>query len=34
LVAIGGFCKIKGANGEKAVEKDSFGYHKNAWKNK
>lgn len=28
---IGGFCKIKGENGEKAVEKDSFGYQK-AWK--
>ncbi|HQL52793.1 MAG: RIP metalloprotease RseP [Patescibacteria group bacterium] len=28
---IGGFCKIKGENGEKAVEPDSFGYQK-AWK--
>jgi len=28
---MGGFCKIKGENGEKAVESDSFGYQK-AWK--
>ncbi len=28
---MGGFCKIKGENGEKAVEPDSFGYQK-AWK--
>lgn len=28
---IGGFCKIKGENGDKAVESDSFGYQK-AWK--
>lgn len=28
---MGGFCKIKGENGEKSVESDSFGYQK-AWK--
>lgn len=28
---LGGFCKIKGENGEKAVEPDSFGFQK-AWK--
>jgi regulator of sigma E protease len=28
---LGGFVRIKGENGEKAIESDSFGYHK-AWK--
>lgn len=28
---LGGFCKIKGENGEEAAQPDSFGYHK-AWK--
>lgn len=31
LLPLGGFCKIKGENGEQAQEPDSFGFHK-AWK--
>ncbi|MBT4153588.1 MAG: RIP metalloprotease RseP [Candidatus Magasanikbacteria bacterium] len=31
LLPLGGFCRIKGENGEEAAQKDSFG-HKSTWK--